>query len=201
VVQNWQVKSVNSGKSATATTGSGSLQAMQGTNHYKSDLAHRSTKVIEAISPPRPDADKSNLQLSSMGGSQGQPLQVSSTADGLTAFSRPQTATREVYPTHLRTTLPAETHRKLELQSNSLPDSKIDNLEDALGEMWAQDEPFLHKYLVLGPVDRRQGGQGLVQFLRGKLDTANYVVKVCCPCSESPVWALASISPTPGCTC
>jgi hypothetical protein len=201
-MQNWQVKPANSGKSATATTGSGSLQAVQGTNHHKSNLAHRSTKVIEAISPTCSDADKSNMQLSSMGGSQGQPLHVSSTADGLTATSRPQTATQEVYPTDLRATLPAEAHRKLELQSKSLPDSKIDNLEDALGEMWAQDEPFLHKYLVLGPVDRRQGGQGLVQFLRGKLDTANYAVKVCCPCSEFPVWVPASVAPTtPRCTC
>jgi hypothetical protein len=126
-------------------------------------------------------------QLSSLGGSQGQPLHVSSTVDGLTRISTPQTGTQEVYTTYLGATLPAETHRKgLKL----LPERGIESLEDALAEMFAHDVPFLTKYLVMGAVDRRQGGQGLVQFLRGKHDAANYAVKVCDLCSEFPAWAL-----------
>ena len=38
---------------------------------------------------------------------------------------------------------------------------------------------FLDKYVVLGALDRRTGGQGVVQFMRSCKDGQNYAAKVC----------------------
>jgi hypothetical protein len=176
-----------SGQEATAARRDGALQGRPGTSSHKSDLARKSSKAHKMVSPLSLDLGNPSQQLSSLGGSQGQPLHVSSTVDGLTRISIPQTGPQEAHTTYLGATLPAETHRK-GLESKFLPERRIESLEDALAEMFAHDVPFLTKYLVMGAVDRRQGGQGLVQFLRGKHDAANYAVKVCDLCSEFPAW-------------
>lgn len=42
----------------------------------------------------------------------------------------------------------------------------LDALEDALDWMCLSNRAFLGQYVVLGSVDRRRGGQGVVQFMR-----------------------------------
>jgi hypothetical protein len=56
---------------------------------------------------------------------------------------------------------------------------ECEDVEDALDELRAHNVPFLGKYTVLGAMERRMGGQGVVQFMRGNHDGANYAAKVC----------------------
>lgn len=44
--------------------------------------------------------------------------------------------------------------------------SSVDALEDALDELAEQGTPFMERYLIGSSVDRRSGGQGVVQFAR-----------------------------------
>jgi hypothetical protein len=107
------------------------------------------------------------------------------TIDGLTDTKGQSSLSRSTLPM----TLPAQMHRA-ELESRSFnTENKVESLEDALDEMRANDVPFLSKYVVLGAVDRRQGGQGLVQFLRGKHDAGDFAVKV----RGSPLVALLDV--------
>jgi hypothetical protein len=55
-----------------------------------------------------------------------------------------------------------------------------EDVEDALDELRAHNVPFLGKYTVLGAMEPwRMGGLGVVQFMRGNHDGANYAAKVC----------------------
>lgn len=56
--------------------------------------------------------------------------------------------------------------------------SMAEDVENALDELFQSGLPFLGKYIVLGPVERRAGGQGVVQFMRNSTG-ANFAVKVC----------------------
>ena len=58
------------------------------------------------------------------------------------------------------------------------PPSGIQDLEDALNSMHRTGALFFGKYVVLASSERRLGGQGIVQFMRGVQDGHNYATKV-----------------------
>jgi hypothetical protein len=51
------------------------------------------------------------------------------------------------------------------------------DVEDALDELRDANAPFLGRYIVLGHLERRIGGQGIVQFLRDVHSGAGYAAK------------------------
>jgi hypothetical protein len=50
-------------------------------------------------------------------------------------------------------------------------------LENALDNMAQTQTPFLGRYVMLSSANRRQGGQGVVQFARGVHDGEEYAIK------------------------
>ena len=95
---------------------------------------------------------------------------TSTAVDGLTTTSGAR-YTSESTMESLLATVPAGDARALARSR------KCADVEDALDELRAVDTPFFNKYTVLGAVERRTGGQSLVQFLRGTHNGANYAAK------------------------
>ena len=93
----------------------------------------------------------------------------------------------------LGATLPAGEHSGTGSQSVH----KCQGVEDALDELRSLSLPFFDKYVVLGPVERRSGGQGVVQFMRGVHDANGYAAKVR-PCLLPPHFRSASSSHASG---
>jgi hypothetical protein len=54
------------------------------------------------------------------------------------------------------------------------------DVEDALDELRNANAPFLGRYNVLGHLERRIGGQGIVQFMRDVHSGAGYAAKARC---------------------
>lgn len=94
-----------------------------------------------------------------------------STVDGLTTTSGARYTSESTVESLMATVPPGEARGRGGRR-------KCDDVEDALDELRAEDVPFFNKYTVLGAVERRTGGQSLVQFLRGTHNGANYAAKV-----------------------
>ena len=77
----------------------------------------------------------------------------------------------------LRTTRTADEHRRGASQLGRFQ-SLVTRVDDALDEMRDGQHLFLGRYIVLGALERRSGGQGVVQFMRGAHNSMNYAAKV-----------------------
>jgi hypothetical protein len=73
-------------------------------------------------------------------------------------------------------------------------------LEGALDEMCASLKPFLGRYVLLGAGNRRQGGQGVVQFARDVSTGDDFAIKYA---PSANLYAAATLHPThpPACVC
>ena len=87
----------------------------------------------------------------------------------------------------LGATLAAGAQRSLQAKDVSMQSSVVSwcqDVDDALDEMRDLNAPFMNKYEILGPMERRAGGQGVVQFMRRIQDGASFAAKV----RRAPSW-------------
>jgi hypothetical protein len=73
-------------------------------------------------------------------------------------------------------TMRAEEHTQAPIRERTA--RLVRRVEDALDDMGAQGQLLAGRYVILGPLERRSGGQGVVQFVRGAQDEHNHAAKV-----------------------
>jgi hypothetical protein len=182
---------------AVQSSRQGSRSSSKSSRHSRlPSLVHGGGATTQSLSERTPlgDAFTTMSAASHRGSGGGGPSAAGSHRDGITTTSAASPSARERarappegltlstapgagrVPSDIMATRPAEQHAHASAKERAV--RLVARVEDALDRMGEREARFAGRYVVLGALERRSGGQGVVQFMRGLEDERDYAAKV-----------------------